>query len=214
MKMLLMGPPGAGKGTQAGILSEELNVPHISTGEMLREAIDQGTELGKLAKSLIDDGNFVPDDVIIGIVRERLERADCSEGYLLDGFPRTIPQAEVLDNFAAPDVCLALESDEELIVKRLVGRRNCIGCHLDYNVAFHPPRVAETCDECGKPLNRRADDNEEAIRTRLAVYETQTRPLLDYYGQKGNLVMIDGSGRPEKVMTRLRPVLDELKKKF
>jgi adenylate kinase len=207
MKLIFLGPPGAGKGTQAKQVANEYRIAHISTGDMLRQAIAEGTELGKLAKSLIDHGNLVPDDVITEIVKSRLVKKDCSKGFILDGFPRTLPQAEELDQFESIDICIALNISDEIIVKRLVGRRNCPYCIKDFNVYFNPPVKDNICDICGKELNRRADDNEDAIKTRLKIYWKETQPLIDYYKNIGKLFLIDGTGSPEDVLGRIKSSL-------
>lgn len=209
MKLILLGPPGAGKGTQAKELARKFEIPHISTGVILREAIQKGSELGKLAKSLIDGGNLVPDSVMIDIVRDRIGQDDCRRGFLLDGFPRTIPQAETLETITGLDACVAIDIADDVIVKRLVGRRDCPACSIDYNVYFSPPSAPEKCDSCGGDLNRRADDNEESITTRLKVYRDQTRPLIDHYGSKGLLRMIDGLGTPSEVLDRILAALEQ-----
>lgn len=209
MKLILLGPPGAGKGTQAKELAVRFVMPHISTGVILRDAIQKGTELGNLAKSLIDGGNLVPDSVMIDIVRERIGQDDCSNGFLLDGFPRTIPQAETLESISGLNACVAIDIADDVIVKRLVGRRDCPVCSIDYNIYFSPPEKPEKCDSCGGDLNRRADDNEESITTRLKVYRDQTRPLIDHYGSKGLLRMIDGLGTPAEVLDRILAALQQ-----
>lgn len=210
MNLIFLGPPGAGKGTQAKRIAAEYSLTHISTGDMLRQAISAGTKLGKLAKSLIDDGNLVPDDVIVGLVKERVAQPDCSNGFILDGFPRTISQAETLDSFETLDLCVALNISDDIILKRLVGRRNCPECNLDYNVYFNPPQDPEKCDKCHNNLNRRADDNEESIKTRLKIYWEQTQPLMDFYKKQTKLTLIDGTGSPEDVLNRIKGSLKNI----
>ena len=190
--IILMGPPGAGKGTLAKQLKTAFDLVHISTGDMFRDAIKEGTELGKLAKSFIDQGHLVPDDVTIGIVRERLSKEDCAHGFLLDGFPRTLPQAEALDSMSKEinrpiEVVVNLDCDEEELVRRISGRRVCKNCGAPYHVVTMKPKVEGVCDICGGPLYQRADDNEEALRVRLGHYVAQTKPLLDFYQAKGLL---------------------------
>ena len=193
--IILMGPPGAGKGTLAKQLIS-YGLVHISTGDMFREAIKEGTELGKLAKSFIDDGHLVPDDVTIGIVKERLSKPDCASGFLLDGFPRTLPQAEALEKLSKDinrpiEVVINLDCNEEELIKRVSGRRVCKNCGAPYHIVNMKPNKDGICDICGGPLYQRADDNEEAMKVRLQHYVSQTRPLLDYYSKKGTLVSYD-----------------------
>ena len=188
MKMTLLGAPGAGKGTQAKVLSEKLGIPTISTGEILRAAISEGTDVGMQAKAFIDKGQLVPDDVIIGIVKERLAKDDCANGFILDGMPRTIPQAQALiDNGVLLDVALSLEVDDEEIVERMAGRRLCSKCGASFHTVSHPPKTAGVCDFCGGQLTTRADDVPETVKARLAVYHEQTEPLKDFYAEKGLL---------------------------
>ena len=190
--IILMGPPGAGKGTLAKQLKTAYNLVHISTGDMFREAIKEGTELGKLAKSFIDQGHLVPDDVTIGIVRERLSKDDCKNGFLLDGFPRTLPQAEALDSMSKEinrpiEVVVNLDCDEGELIRRISGRRVCKNCGAPYHIETMKPKVEGICDICGGPLYQRADDNEEALKVRLGHYVAETKPLLDFYQAKGLL---------------------------
>lgn len=193
-----MGPPGAGKGTQAKKLIAKYNIPHISTGDMFREAIRQGTPLGKLAASYINDGHLVPDDVTIGLVKERLSKDDCANGYLLDGFPRTIPQAEALSVIAKEinrevRYVIDIEASKEVLVERICGRRVCKKCGAPYHITNVKPKVDGICDSCGGELVQRPDDNEEALSVRLEAYEKQTSPLLSYYKEKGLLTTFDGT---------------------
>ena len=190
--IILMGPPGAGKGTLAKQLIS-FGLTHISTGDMFREAIKEGTELGKLANSYIKDGHLVPDDVTIGIVKERLSKADCENGFLLDGFPRTLPQAEALEKLSKEinrpiQVVINLDCDQEELIRRISGRRVCKNCGTPYHIDSMRPKVDGICDNCGGPLYQRADDNEEALKVRLQHYVSQTKPLLDFYSSKGILV--------------------------
>lgn len=214
--LILLGPPGAGKGTQAAFLVAKFAVPHISTGDMLRAAVAKGTELGLKAKEYMDAGKLVPDELVIGIVRERLSESDCAAGFLLDGFPRTIPQAEALDGaiaqigLAAATVVNMEVADEELI-KRLSGRRMCRKCGAIYHISRDGVDVGDRCpaEGCGGEIYQRSDDQAEAIRQRLEVYKAQTAPLIDYYGQKGSLVRVSAVGSIEDVNERVSAALAE-----
>ncbi|CAH0120715.1 MULTISPECIES: adenylate kinase [unclassified Paenibacillus] len=197
MNILFMGPPGAGKGTQAVRIADEFEVPHISTGDAFRLAMKQGTALGLKAKQFVDQGLLVPDDVTIGIVRERLQQSDCEKGFLLDGFPRTISQAEALDDILASmnrklDHVIDLKVDRDQLLARLTGRRICKSCGSTYHVIFNPPRQEGVCDKCSGELYQRSDDTEEKVGTRLDEYINKTAPLLDYYRTKGLLRQVDG----------------------
>ena len=208
MRLILLGPPGAGKGTQAKLLTVRLGAPQISTGDILRQAVADGTELGREAKSFMDRGALVPDDVVIGIIEERLRKPDCAKGYLLDGFPRTLRQAQALSQtltalHASLDRVLSVEVPEEELVKRLAGRRVCRGCGQMYHVDANPARQPGVCDRCGEALYQRDDDKEETIRHRLRVYQEQTEPLVAYYGKLGLLARIDGRGKIEEIFTRI-----------
>lgn len=204
MKTLLMGPPGAGKGTQAVVLAEKLGIPHISTGDMFRKAVKEQTPLGIEAKRYMDSGQLVPDEVTIGIVRERLAEEDCVNGFLLDGFPRTVFQAEALEDILTKlgtklDVALNIDVDSEALIGRITGRRMCRNCGKPYHVTFSPSKVADKCDACGGELYQRDDDKEETVRKRLEVYSAQTLPLLDFYKSKGIVVNVDGNQSMQKV---------------
>ncbi len=193
MKLVLMGPPGAGKGTQGELLAKKLDVHTISTGVMLRTAIKENTELGKLAGQYINDGKLVPDDVMVSIVKERLSEPDCEKGFILDGFPRTVKQAEALTASGVKiDKVLSLEVADEDIISRLTSRRECSGCGAPYNILSNPPKTEGVCDKCGGSLIQRADDNPETISNRLEVYHTQTEPIKEYYQKAGLLVMAQG----------------------
>ena len=191
MKLIILAAPGAGKGTQAELLSKHYNIPTISTGAILRKNISDGTELGKIAENYINDGKFVPDDVIIQVVKERISEDDCKNGFLLDGFPRTIPQAEALDEMGGVDVALLVDVSDEEILERLCGRRECKACGTPYHIKFNPPAVEGKCN-CGGELVHRADDTPEVIRQRLSVYHEQTEPLCEYYRNTGKLKVAQG----------------------
>lgn len=193
MKLILLGAPGAGKGTQAEVICEKLSIPAISTGNMIREALRNETELGLRAKSYMDSGALVPDEVVIGIIKERLAGDDCKDGFILDGFPRTVPQAEALDNMGiAIDRVLEIYVADSEIEKRLGGRRVCEGCGASYHMAYKPSKAEGVCDKCSGKLIIRKDDAPETIRDRLQVYHTQTEPLKSYYGKKGILKVVEG----------------------
>lgn len=197
MFILLMGPPGAGKGTQAAKLVENFKVPHISTGDMFRAAVKEGTELGKQAKACMDAGQLVPDSVTIGIVKERLAKADCQTGFILDGFPRTIAQAEALDRTLAElaiklDRVVNITAPNSELVGRMTGRRICRSRGATYHVAFNAPKQSGVCDKCGGELYQRDDDREETVVNRLSVYQSQTQPLIEYYQDKGLYTEING----------------------
>ena len=197
MNLVLMGLPGAGKGTQAEKIVEKYNIPHISTGDMFRAAIKDGTELGLQAKSFMDKGEIVPDEVTIGIVKERLAKDDCRQGFLLDGFPRTVAQAEALDSMLADlerpiDYVINVDVDKEILMERLTGRRICKECGATYHLVFNPPTKEGVCDRCGGELYQRADDNAETVQNRLDVNLAQTKPLLSFYEDKGTLRNING----------------------
>ena len=198
MKLILLGAPGAGKGTQAEILSRKLAIPAISTGNILRAAIKNGTEIGKMAQKFIDGGKLVPDDVIIGIVRERLADPDCANGFILDGFPRPLPQAEALENAGIDiDAAVSIEVSDETIVERMSGRRVCRECGATYHVVTKPPRKEGVCDLCGGELIIRADDTPETVKARLAVYHRETEPLTAFYAERGKLRLVNNASTIE-----------------
>ncbi len=203
MRLVLLGPPGVGKGTQAERLSAKLGVPKVSTGDILREAVAAGTPLGRTARGYLDAGKLVPDDVVVGIVRERLARRDAAAGFVLDGFPRTVAQAEALEGFAPPERVVLLEVGEPELVARLAGRRSCPRCGQVYHLRNRPPKTAGRCDACGAELVHRSDDQEETIRKRLAVYAEQTAPLVDFYSRKGVLQRVAGEGVMDAVFDRV-----------
>ncbi len=203
MKLILLGAPGAGKGTQAEIISEKYNIPTISTGNIIRAALKNGTEMGLKAKSYIDAGNLVPDDVVIGIIKERLAESDCDNGYILDGFPRTIPQAQALDELGFEiDVALSIEVADEEIVKRMSGRRVCEKCGASYHTEYKKPAKDGICNLCGAALVIRKDDEAETVKNRLNVYHEQTEPLKTYYKTCGKLLCVEGQDKVEDT-TRL-----------
>lgn len=208
MKLILLGAPGAGKGTQAEIISEKYNIPTISTGNIIRAALKNGTEMGLKAKSYIDAGELVPDNVVIGIIKERLSEADCKEGYILDGFPRTIPQAVALDDMGfVIDAALSIEVDDSEIVKRMSGRRVCEKCGASYHTEYKKPEVEGVCNLCGGKLVIRKDDEPETVKNRLNVYHEQTEPLKDFYKGCGKLIIVEGQ---DKVEDTTRLVLEAL----
>lgn len=210
-----MGLPGAGKGTQAEKIVEKYSIPHISTGDMFRAAMKEGTELGLKAKSFMDQGALVPDEVTIGIVRERLSKDDCQKGFLLDGFPRTVAQAEALENMLTGlnkkiDYCLNIDVDQSILMERLTGRRICKECGATYHLVFNPPAKDDTCDRCGGELYQRADDNEETVHNRLEVNIQQSEPLLHFYETKGYLKNINGQQDINDVFNDIDSLLREL----
>ncbi len=212
MKIVFMGPPGAGKGTQAEKIVENYRIPHISTGDMFRKAIKDQTELGMEAKRYMDQGALVPDHVTIGIVKDRLSESDCKSGFLLDGFPRTVDQAKALDEILTSldskiDYVINIDVDLDILKERLTGRRICRSCGATYHMIFNPPKNADVCDKCGGELYQRKDDNEETVGNRLNVYVSQTKPLLDYYSLAGNLVNINGQQSIDLVFEEIREVL-------
>lgn len=217
MNLILMGLPGAGKGTQAERIVDKFSYPHISTGDMFRQAIKDGTPLGKQAKSFIDKGALVPDEVTIGIVNERLSKSDTNEGFLLDGFPRTVEQAEALDQMLADhgkkiDAVLYIHVDPEKLLARLTGRRICSECGATYHLTFNPPAKEGICDKCGGALKQRADDNEATVHERLQVNIRQQQPLLDFYEVKGSLKTINGDQAIDSVFKEVSEILGVLAK--
>src|SRR5690625_2437186 len=214
LNLILMGLPGAGKGTQAEKISKEYNIPHISTGDMFRLAIKEGTELGKKAKNFMDQGDLVPDEVTIGIVQERLSKDDCKQGFLLDGFPRTIAQAEALHNLLSDmkesiDYVLHVDVPEEKLIERLTGRRICPTCGATYHVMYNPPQKEGLCDKDGSELIQREDDTPETVKNRLAVNIKQTQPLMDFYNDKGYLVTVNGDQDIELVFSDIQAKLSK-----
>ncbi len=207
MKLILLGAPGAGKGTQAEIICEKLNIPTISTGAILRQAMKDGTEMGLKAKSFIEAGALVPDEVIIGIVKERLAADDCKNGFILDGVPRTIPQAEAIDAMGIEiDMALDIEVPDEMIIERVSGRRVC-ACGASYHVKYKPSAVEGVCDKCGQPLTIRKDDEPQTVLDRLTTYHEQTEPLKDFYRAKGLLVEVEGTGTVDETTEKVLKAL-------
>ncbi len=208
MRLVLLGAPGAGKGTQAKKLIDKYGTPQISTGDILRAAVAEGTPLGKEAKAVMDKGELVPDSVVLGLVEERLQQDDCKKGYILDGFPRNTAQAEALDGILDKlgmglSAAISVDVPSEDLMKRLTGRRTCKGCGQMYNVHFSAPAKEGTCDKCSGELYQRDDDREETIKKRLEVYEAQTAPLIDYYGNKGILKSVAGTGSIDEIFEKM-----------
>jgi len=213
MNLILLGPPGAGKGTQAQRMVDRYHIPQISTGDILRAAVKESTPLGMKAKGFMDQGQLVPDEIVIGIIEERLKAKDCNAGFILDGFPRTIPQAEALQPILTRigkkiDYVINIEVDPEELVRRLTGRRTCKHCGAMFHILFQPPKKEEICDRCGGTLYQRADDKEETIRTRLKEYEKQTAPLIQYYQGKKTIRSVQGLGGPDQIFDQITRLLD------
>lgn len=212
MRIIMLGAPGAGKGTQAKQIAGKFNIPHISTGDIFRANIKGGTELGKKAKAYMDQGALVPDELVVDLVADRIKQDDCKDGYVFDGFPRTIPQAETLDKALEEmgskiDFAIDIDVPDENIVNRMSGRRACLACGATYHVQFNAPKAEGICDVCGKELVLRDDDKPETVKTRLDVYHTQTQPLIDYYTEKGVLKSVDGT---QDVADVFQSILDVL----
>jgi len=203
---IILGPQGSGKGTQAKILAKHYGIPHISTGDMLREAIAQGTELGKKAKTLINQGKLVPDEVVDGIVSERLECPDCKEGYILDGYPRNLGQAEALDSIADIRYVIVLDVPDEVSIKRIVHRRQCKKCGAIFGIDMKPKK-AGICDRCGDALYQREDDKDEAVRKRLKIYHDETEPILEYYRPRNIVHSVDGTKKVDEVQQEMHHIL-------
>lgn len=213
MNLILLGPPGAGKGTQATRLSNKYSIPQISTGDMLRSAVKEKTDLGIKAKSFMNSGNLVPDDVVVGIIKERLAEDDCQNGFILDGFPRTIVQAEKLEKMLMSEGkkisrVLNINVDDELLIKRLTGRRICKGCGANYHVIFDPPTNEGMCNKCTGELYQRDDDEEDTIISRLEVYKKQTAPLIEFYTKRALLATIHGNGAMDKIFSDMCLVIE------
>lgn len=214
MKIIMLGAPGAGKGTQAKMIAEKCGIPHISTGDIFRANIKNGTELGAKAKEYMDKGLLVPDELVCDLVVDRIQQADCEKGYILDGFPRTIPQAEALENALNAieqklDYAIDIDVPDENIINRMSGRRACVGCGATYHVLFNPTKVEGKCDVCGESLILRDDDKPETVKKRLDVYHTQTQPLIDFYTERKVLVEVDGTQSMDKVFDDIVKILGE-----
>lgn len=213
MRLVLLGPPGAGKGTQAATLVDKYNIVHISTGDLLRAAVKEGTPLGLKAKGYMESGQLVPDDLILGLMEERIRKEDCQEGFLLDGFPRTPAQADALSAMLeklgqALDAVINIEVPLDKLMERLTGRRVCKGCGATYHKVFNPSAKGDVCEKCGGELYQRADDTEETVKARLDVYQTQTAPLIDYYTRNGLIKDIDGDQDINKVLEDIAKALE------
>lgn len=212
-RYVLLGPPGAGKGTQSVMIAEQYNIPHISTGDILRANVKAETPLGVKAKSYMDKGELVPDELVMDLIKERLLEPDCANGFLFDGFPRTIPQAEALDRIlsdcgAQLDAVIDIRVPEEELMKRMTGRRVCRQCGAPYHIVNMPPKTEGVCDICGGEVCQRADDTEETVRNRLHVYADQTLPLVGYYAETGKLIPIESEGKPKDVFEAIRTKLE------
>jgi adenylate kinase len=212
MKLVIFGPPSAGKGTQAQKLSKKYGIPQVATGDLLRKAVADKTPLGLKIKSVLDQGKLGPDDLIVQVIKERVAKPDCKNGYLLDGFPRTMGQAKELEKMTSIDLVLNIVVDFEALVERAVGRRTCPKCSAVYHIKFNPPMNEGICEKCGSKLIQRDDDKEDTVRNRLKVYMEQTAPLIEYYRKKGKLVDIDGSGGIDAVFTQMVDAISHLKK--
>ena len=208
MRLILLGPPGAGKGTQASAIVKKYNIPHISTGDIFRANIKEGTELGKKAEEYMNKGLLVPDEIVVSIVKDRLTKDDCKNGFLLDGFPRTVAQAEALDQelkemLSKIDKVINIEVDKDILVERIIGRRICKNCGATYHIKFSPAKQDGICDICGGELHQRKDDTLDTVEKRIQVYMEQTKPLIDYYAQKGLLLNIDGTKDKDEVFQEI-----------
>jgi len=211
MKLVFIGPPGVGKGTYAKAVSEKFGIPHISTGDIFREEIKKGSELGKRVKEFLDKGLLVPDDIVIEVVKQRLSMDDCRKGFILDGFPRTLQQAEALEQFASPEWAFLFQARDETILERLGGRRICPNCGAIYHIKYMPPKVPGICDKCGTPLIQRKDDTPEVIMERLKIYREQFTPIILFYKELGRLVEIDANEQSDKVVP---VVIERLRKLY
>ena len=209
MNLILLGAPGAGKGTQAEAIFKNFSIPSVSTGNIIREALKSGTELGKKAKSFMDEGKLVPDEIVIGIIKDRLAEDDCKNGFILDGFPRTIPQAEALDKMEIIiDKVIDFEVDDEEIVNRMSGRRVCEVCGTSYHINHKKPKIDNVCDNCSGTLVQRKDDHPDTVNARLKVYHDQTEPLKNYYNNQNKLIIIEGNGKIEDITKKALAALE------
>lgn len=218
MRLVLLGPPGSGKGTQAEMIATKLGIPRVSTGDILRDAVSRNTALGAKARSYIDQGRLVPDEIMIGVIEERLNQPDCANGYILDGFPRTLGQAIALDEMLAKkmapiDLAILIDASDETVIRRLTQRRICPRCHALYNLQTEPPKRDEICDKCGTELVLRSDDQESTVRTRLRVYRGDTLAVIQYYDSKGILKKVDGQGSKDTVFNSIVNELEEVGQK-
>lgn len=216
MRIVLLGAPGSGKGTQSKLLAEKLKIPQISTGDMLREAVEAGSTLGRQAKVAMDAGQLVSDEIVLGIIKDRVTRSDARKGFILDGFPRNLQQAEALDQLLVAlgrplNLALLVAVDVDALIQRMVGRRTCVSCGAMYNVFYAPPHMDGRCDECGGRLRHRADDNEETIGNRLRVYETQTLPVVNYYEEQERLRTVQGVGEIQDIFRAIMKIVDDVK---
>ena len=214
MQLIFLGPPGAGKGTQADFLSSEYKIPHISTGDIFRAAVREGTAMGLKAKSYMDKGALVPDEVVVGIIEERLKADDCANGYILDGFPRTVKQAEFFDQTISSTgkkltAVINVEVNDEELVKRLTGRRTCKNCGAVYHLTNNPPKSADVCDKCNGVLYQRDDDTIDTVKNRLSVYQSETAPLIDYYNKSGLMISVNGENSVSDVLNNIKQQLQD-----
>lgn len=215
MQIIFLGPPASGKGTQSSLIVEKYNIPHISTGDILRKAIKDRTPEGIIAEKLINDGNFVPDEIMINIVKNRLNQKDCENGFLLDGFPRTIPQADALEIITKEinkpiDLVINLVIDQEELIDRIIGRMSCKTCGASYHLKNNPPKKQGVCDICGNELYHRADDNEQSVKVRLEVYDKQTSPLVHYYAEKGIVKDVNAMNDIETIFSDIQKIIGEM----
>ncbi|MCK5879041.1 MAG: adenylate kinase [Holophagae bacterium] len=207
-KVVFLGAPGTGKGTQARKLSKKYGLPHVSTGDILRNAVKMGTEMGLKAKAVMDRGDLIPDDVILGIIKNRLLKPDCANGFLLDGFPRTLGQAEGFDRLDSVNCAIQIDVPDDVLVKRLVSRRTCPSCGTMYHLGYHPPEVAGVCDKCGSTLVQREDDREDVVKSRFRVYVDKTAPLIGYYREKSVLHNVDGNRNVKLVFSDIVQIVE------
>lgn len=209
MRLVFIGPPGVGKGTYAAAVKERYGIPHISTGDIFREEVRKGSDLGAKVKQYLDKGLLVPDELVIEVVKKRLSEDDCKNGFILDGFPRTLLQAEALENFAPPDLVLNFIASEEVIIERISGRRVCSVCGAIYHVKYMPPKFPGICDKCGGPLIQRKDDRPEVVKERLKIFHDQFSPIIRFYEQRGRLVTVEANEQADVVVPRVLKVIEE-----